>query len=92
MISLKETIRRFDNAVHILAGTDARLKERLEGAIGEISTLQEKDFNPDLRKTFRKVSERMHAYSLSRDIPERQAELADSIVEMCITLHRWTME
>jgi hypothetical protein len=92
MASLKEIIKRFDAASRTLACTDKSLHDRLDGAIIEISSLDERDFNPDIRKGFRQVIEKIHAYRNSGDRSDMQSDTALSILEMCIRLHRETME
>lgn len=92
MASLKETIRKFDLASRTLACTDESLHDRLEEAIFEISTLKERDFNPDLRKGFILVMDKIHLYRVSGDRSDLQSNTALSILEMCIRLHSQTME
>jgi hypothetical protein len=92
MVSLKETIKRFDAACRILACTDQSLHDRLEGAILEISSLEEKDFNADIRDEYRRVIERIHDYQVGGYRSDLQWNTALSILEMCISLHRETME
>ena len=92
MASLKETIRKFDLACRTLACTDESLHDRLEEAIFEISTLKERDFNPDYRKGFIQVMDKIHFYRLSGERSDLQSETALSILKMCIRLHIETME
>jgi hypothetical protein len=92
MASLKETINKFDSACRILACSDKTLHDRLDEAIKEVSSLEEKDFNPDLRKAFRQVIEEIHAYRDSGLRSDMQSATALIILEMCIRLHRETME
>jgi hypothetical protein len=92
MASLKQTIKGFDAASRILACSDKPLHDRLDDAITEIASFEERDFNPDFRKGFRRVTDKIHAYRLSGERPDLQPEAALSILEMCISLHINTME
>jgi hypothetical protein len=92
MASLKETIQKFDLACRTLACTDKPLHDRLEEAIIEISSLKEQDFNPDLRKYFYRVNFKIRAYRESGDCSDLQSDTAFSILDLCMRLHRDTME
>jgi hypothetical protein len=92
MASLYKTIERFDKACRILACSNKTLHDRVEEAISELSFLEEKDFNPDLRKGFRQVVDKISAYRANQASVDIQSATALSILEMCIKIHRETME
>jgi hypothetical protein len=92
MANLQETIKKFDSAVRILACTDKSLHDRLDEAIIEISALTEQDFNPDLRKEFYRATFKIRAYRDSGNCSDLQPDTALSILNMCLRLHRDTME
>ena len=87
MAYLKEIIEKFDTASRILACSDKLLHDRLDEAIKELSSLDEKDFNPDLRKGFLQVIEKIRAYRDSGVPSNTQSAAALSILDMCIRLH-----
>ena len=92
MASLRETIKKFDSASRILASSNKLLKNRLNEAIMEVASLEEKDFNPDLRKTFQQVVENIRTYHEHVERSDTQSATALSILNMCIMLHRETWE
>jgi hypothetical protein len=92
MVSLKETIKEFDAATCILACTDRPLQDRMYAAIIEISSLRERDFNPDFRKIFNQVINQIIAYRDSGNRSDLRSGTAPTILEMCIRLHSDSME
>jgi hypothetical protein len=92
MASLRETIKKFDAACRILASSDNSLHDRLDGALAEISSLNEKDFNPDFRKGFHKLYEEIRIYRDARYRPDMESDIALAILELCIRLHKETQE
>jgi hypothetical protein len=92
MKSLRQTIRMFDEACRILACSDKSLHDRVNDAINELSSLDENDFNSDLRKGFRQVREKIIAFRANQSAVDIQSATAHSILEMCIKMHRETME
>jgi len=92
MTSLKKTIQKFDGACRILACSNKSLHDRVEEAISVISSLDKKDFNPDLRKGFLQVLEKIGTYQVNQTSVDTQSATALSILEMCIKIHQETME
>jgi phosphate uptake regulator len=92
MASLRETIKMFDTACQILVSSDKSLQDRLDEALAEISSLDEKDFNRDFRKYYGHLSEEIQAYYDTGDRSDRQSDIALSILDLCIRLHRETQE
>jgi phosphate uptake regulator len=92
MASLRETIKMFDTACQILISSDKSLHDRLDEALAEISSLDENDFNRDFRRDFRQLTEEIRANSDTGDGSDRQSDIALSILDLCIRLHRETQE
>ena len=81
MASIKEILQKFDSACRILAGSDKSRRDRLEKALLEISSLQDRDFNPDYRKGFQKLSEKIRIYRDAGDRWDMESDLALAILE-----------
>lgn len=92
MTSLKDIITSFDTACELLVASDKSLQERLEEALKEISWLEEKDMNADLRKGFRSMQEKIHAYQKDYFRQEAQTEAAIAIFRTCVFIHIQTWE
>jgi hypothetical protein len=92
MASLRETIQKLDAACRILAAADKSLHDRLEEALPEISSLKDRDFNPDFRKDFQQLSQTMGNYRAAIHRPDLEADIALAILELCIRVHKETQE
>ena len=92
MTTLQQALKCFDSAVACLACSEASLAERLEQAAGEIAALQERDFSPDLRSGFQRVTGALADFRQNPEQPWLRLAAATAILEMCLLMHRLTWE
>ncbi len=82
-MSLRDVFEKLDKAMYILACTDSSLQDRLDAAIVEIVSLQERELPPDLRKEFNQLIEQIHAYRNSAEHSGlQQSDLALAIFQI----------
>jgi hypothetical protein len=82
-MSLMDVFEKLDKAVCILVCTDKSLQDRLDAAVVEIVSLQERELPPDLRKEFNQLIEQIHAYRNSAEHSGlQQSDLALAILQI----------
>lgn len=82
MMQWDRTFPKLDEAVQALACRDGSLHDRLEAAIGSLSSLSEKDFILQVRSEYARLMEQIRAYRASGDRADLEPELARSIFHL----------
>ena len=89
-MSLRETFKQLEDALHDLVSNDSLLKERLNIAILKVIELNSDDFPPELREEYDLLLDMIRLYQDGKYLPEIEPEIAQAILQLFTNLVSFT--